>query len=161
MTRGAILQPTEIGKAIVLRSGKYTIREIAELMGRSKTTIMKALKQAAANGDDRLEYDKRLQELTPVSINNVGQAMLSENERLRYEASRDHLRGTQYYKEQVNVNDMSARPTADLIQLLTDALSSIKSNTAIESTEVEYEVVTNDTETANKQATNSDQSTSE
>lgn len=149
----------EIGQIIALRAGGKSIREIAKLVDRSPRCVNVALKKLDLEDPENslLQADLHLTRLAPIAAINVSDTMVNADPRLRYEASRDYLRGRRLYTDSVDVTNYNARPTADLVQLLTDALSSIKSNTAIESTEAEFEVVDNNTETTNKQALISDQ----
>lgn len=153
----------EIGQIVALRAGGKSIREIAKLIDRSPRCVNVALKKLDLDDPENslLQADVHLTRLAPLAAINVSETMTGDDPRLKYEASRDYLRGRRLYTDSVDVTNYNARPTADLVQLLTDALNSIKSNTAIESTEAEFEVVENSAETSVKQLPTSDQSTNE
>lgn len=145
----------EEGKLVALKEGGMSFVQIGKLMKRNRKTLERVYKNLQIKEPDEatLKADERLSQLTPLVPVIYEDTMLNSTDpRLRYEAARDLGRGRRLLTDTVNVNDISAKPTNDLIQLLTDVITSIKSNTAIEATEAEYEVVTNNDETANKQA---------
>ena len=145
---GAQLTERETGQIIALRASRHSYREIAKLMNRSKPTIISAVKRMRLEQPDAmlLAADDHMSSLTPIVPIVIGETLTqTDDKRLAYEAARDFARGRRLYTDQVNVNDISQKPTNDLVQLLTDVLQSIKSNTAIESTEAEFTVVTTET----------------
>lgn len=144
---GTPISDREVGKVVALKEGGQSFRSIAKLLGRNSRTVAQAYKRLKIESPDEatIAADLRLTTFTPLAVEVVGETILqSADKRLSYEASRDLLRGRRLYTESVDVKDIGNRPTNDLIQLLNDVLTSIKSNSAIESIETEFSVVSSE-----------------